>query len=152
MGRNKKKNKILALLLALTMVSPVFAYTVGSVNYREILQNYSKAKAVQSEIEDRENSMQRFLLDKEKEFKKIQSPVQKKSFEEQTAKAFAQQQAAYQSFKNKKEKEIDDAIVDAIKSVAIENKIDTVMDARVMFFGAVDITQKVITKLNIGGK
>jgi Skp family chaperone for outer membrane proteins len=152
MGRNKMKNKILALLLALTMVSPVFAYTVGSVNYREILQNYSKAKAVQSEIEDRENSMQRFLLDKEKEFKKIQSPVQKKSFEEQTAKAFAQQQAAYQSFKNKKEKEIDDAIVDAIKSVAIENKIDTVMDARVMFFGAVDITQKVITKLNIGGK
>ncbi len=146
------KNKILALLLALTMVSPVFAYTVGSVNYREILQNYSRAKAVQSEIEDRENSMQRFLLDKEKEFKKIQSPVQKKSFEEQTAKAFAQQQAAYQSFKNKKEKEIDDAIVDAIKSVAIENKIDTVMDARVMFFGAVDITQKVITKLNIGGK
>ena len=146
------KNKILALLLALTMVSPVFAYTVGSVNYREILQNYSKAKAVQSEIEDRENSMQRFLLDKEKEFKKIQSPVQKKSFEEQTAKAFAQQQAAYQSFKNKKEKEIDDAIVDEIKSVAIENKIDTVMDARVMFFGAVDITQKVITKLNIGGK
>ena len=146
------KNKILALLLALTMISPVFAYTVGSVNYREILQNYSKAKAVQSEIEDRENSMQRFLLDKEKEFKKIQSPVQKKSFEEQTAKAFAQQQAAYQSFKNKKEKEIDDAIVDAIKSVAIENKIDTVMDARVMFFGAVDITQKVITKLNIGGK
>lgn len=146
------KNKILALLLALTMVSPVFAYTVGSVNYREILQNYSRAKAIQSEIEDRENSMQRFLLDKEKEFKKIQSPVQKKSFEEQTAKAFAQQQAAYQSFKNKKEKEIDDAIVDAIKSVAIENKIDTVMDARVMFFGAVDITQKVITKLNIGGK
>ena len=146
------KNKILALLLALTMVSPVFAYTVGSVNYREILQNYSKAKAVQSEIEDRENSMQRFLLDKEKEFKKIQSPVQKKSFEEQTAKAFAQQQAAFQSFKNKKEQEIDDAIVDAIKSVAIENKIDTVMDARVMFFGAVDITQKVITKLNIGGK
>lgn len=146
------KNKILALLLALTMVSPVFAYTVGSVNYREILQNYSRAKAVQSEIEDRENSMQRFLLDKEKEFKKIQSPVQKKSFEEQTAKAFAQQQAAYQSFKNKKEKEIDDAIVDVIKSVAIENKIDTVMDARVMFFGAVDITQKVITKLNIGGK
>jgi len=144
------KNKILALLLALTMVSPVFAYTVGSVNYREILQNYSKAKAVQSEIEDRENSMQRFLLDKEKEFKKIESPVQRKSFEEQTAKNFAQQQNAFQAFKNKKEKEIDDAVVSAIKSVALENKIDAVVDARVMFFGAVDLTQKVITKLNMG--
>jgi len=146
------KNKLLALLLAFVMVSPAFAYTVGSVNYREILQNYSRARAAQSEIEDKENSMQRFLLDKEKEFKKIQSPVQKKTFEEQTAKAFAQQQTAYQAFKNKKEKEIDDAIVAAIKSVALENKVDTVMDSRVMFFGAVDLTQKVITKLNMGNK
>lgn len=146
------KNKILALLLALTMVSPVFAYTVGSVNYREILQNYSKAKAVQSEIEDRENSMQRFLLDKEKEFKKIQSPVQQKTFREQTAKSLEQQEKALQAFRIKKEKEVDDAIVAAIKSVAIENKINAVVDARVMFFGAVDITQKVITKLNMGGK
>lgn len=146
------KNKIIALLLAFMMATPVFAYTVGSVNYREIIENYSRAKSAQNEIEDRENSMQRFLLDKEKEFKKIQSPVQRKTFEEQTAKAFAQQQAAYQSFKNKKEKEIDDAIVSAIKSVAIENKVDSVVDARVMFFGAVDLTQKVISKLNMGGK
>ncbi len=146
------KNKFLALLLAFIMTTPAFAYTIGSVNYREVLENYSKAKAAQNEIEDRANSMQRFLLDKENEFKKITSPVQKKSFEEQTAKSFAQQQNAYQAFKTKKEKEIDDAIVGAIKSVALENKIDAVMDARVMFFGAVDITQKVITKLNMGGK
>ena len=32
----------------------------------------------------------------------------------------------------------------------IENKIDTVMDERVMFFGAVDLTDKVIKKLNTG--
>ncbi len=146
------KNKILALILAFLIASPSFAYTMGSVNYREIIENYSKAKAAQNEIEDRANSMQRYLLDKEKEFKKIESPIQKKSFEEQTAKTFAQQQNAYLTFKTKKEKEIDDAIVAAIKAVAIENKIDAVVDARVMFFGAVDLTQKVITKLNIGGK
>ncbi len=144
------KNKIFALFLAFIMSTPAFAYTVGSVNYREILENYSKAKAAQSEMEDKANSMQRFLLDKEKEFKKIESPVQRKSFEEQTAKNFAQQQNAFQAFKNKKEKEIDDAVVSAIKSVALENKIDAVVDARVMFFGAVDLTQKVITKLNMG--
>ena len=105
------KNKIFALFLAFIMSTPAFAYTVGSVNYREILENYSKAKAAQSEMEDKANSMQRFLLDKEKEFKKIESPVQRKSFEEQTAKNFAQQQNAFQAFKNKKEKEIDDAVV-----------------------------------------
>ena len=114
------------------------------------MMNYSKAKAAQSEIEDRANELQRFLLDKEKDFKKIESPIQKKTFEEQTAKAFAQKQDAYQKFKLKKEKEIDDAIVAAIKTVAIENKVDSVVDARVMFFGAVDLTDKVIKKLNTG--
>ena len=145
-----RKTKFLALLLAFCLVTPAFAYTTGSINYREVMMNYSKAKAAQSEIEDRANELQRFLLDKEKDFKKIESPIQKKTFEEQTAKAFAQKQDAYQKFKHKKEKEIDDAIVAAIKTVAIENKVDSVVDARVMFFGAVDLTDKVIKKLNTG--
>ena len=104
-----RKTKFLALLLAFCLVTPAFAYTTGSINYREVMMNYSKAKAAQSEIEDRANELQRFLLDKEKDFKKIESPIQKKTFEEQTAKAFAQKQDAYQKFKLKKEKEIDDA-------------------------------------------
>ena len=145
-----RKTKFLALLLAFCLVTPAFAYTTGSINYREVMMNYSKAKAAQSEIEDRANELQRFLLDKEKDFKKIESPIQKKTFEEQTAKAFAQKQDAYQKFKLRKEKEIDDAIVAAIKTVAIENKVDSVVDARVMFFGAVDLTDKVIKKLNTG--
>ena len=145
-----RKTKFLALLLAFCLVTPAFAYTTGSINYREVMMNYSKAKAAQSEIEDRANELQRFLLDKEKDFKKIESPIQKKTFEEQTAKAFAQKQDAYQKFKLKKEKVIDDAIVAAIKTVAIENKVDSVVDARVMFFGAVDLTDKVIKKLNTG--
>lgn len=146
------KNKILAITLAFTMAMPVFADTIGSVNYREVIDNYSKAKAAQSEIEDKANSIQIFLLDKEKEFKTMQSPVQQKAFREKTAKSLEQQEKALQAFRGKKEKEVDDAIVAAIKAVAIENKIDAVVDARVMFFGAVDITQKVITKLNMGEK
>ncbi len=142
--------KFLSLLLALLIITPVFADTIGSINYREVVTNYSKAKSAQNEIEDRANELQQFLLVKEKEFKKIESPVQKKSFEEQTAKLFAQKQDAYQKYKAKKEKEIDDAIVAAIKTVAIENKVTSVMDARVMFFGAVDLTQQVIKKLNTG--
>ena len=142
--------KFLSLLLALLIITPVFADTIGSINYREVVTNYSKAKSAQNEIEDRANELQQFLLVKEKEYKKIESPVQKKSFEEQTAKLFAQKQDAYQKYKAKKEKEIDDAIVAAIKTVAIENKVTSVMDARVMFFGAVDLTQQVIKKLNTG--
>ncbi len=142
------KNKFFAALLLLAACSPVFADTIGTVNYREVISNYSKAKSAMSELEDKANEMQRYLLDKEKEFKSIDSAVQRKTFEDQTAKAFAQKQDALDKYRQKKEVEIDNAINNAIKQVAIENKIDRVVDSRVMFYGGIDITDKVLKKLN----
>ena len=142
------RNKITALLLTLLFAAPAFAETVGMVNYREIITNYSRAKSAMSELEDKANEMQRYLLDKEKEFKKIDSAVQRKNFEDQTARTFAQKQDAFDKYRERKEAEIDAAINNAIKQVAMENKIDTVVDSRVMFFGGVDITDKVLKKLN----
>ncbi len=144
------KNKILALALSLFMTAPVFADTIGSIRYSEVFQNYSKAKAALSEMEDRRNELQLFILNKEQEFKKIDSPVKKKSFEDATAKELAQKQEAFQKFQIKKEKEIDDAIVAAVKAVALENKVDTVIEAKTIYFGAVDLTPLVIKKLNTG--
>ncbi len=142
------KNKILAALFALLITLPSYAETVGMVNYRELITNYSKAKNVMSELEDKANEMQRYLLDKEKEFKSITSAVQRKTFEDQTARAFAQKQDALEKYRQKKESEIDASINAAIKQVALENKIDTVLDSRVVFFGGIDITDKVLKKLN----
>lgn len=142
------RNKIIALLLVMLISTPVFAQTVGSVNYRQLITNYSKAKTAMSELEDKTNELQRYLLDKEKEFKKIDSAVQKKNFEDQTARAFAQKQDALEKYRQKKEAEIDTAINNAIKQVAMENKIDTVLDSRVVFYGSIDITDKVLKKLN----
>ena len=142
------RNKIIALLLVMLISTPVFAQTVGSVNYRQLITNYSKAKTAMSELEDKTNELQRYLLDKEKEFKKIDSAVQKKNFEDQTARAFAHKQDALEKYRQKKEAEIDTAINNAIKQVAMENKIDTVLDSRVVFYGGIDITDKVLKKLN----
>lgn len=142
------RNKVIALLMAAFIVLPSMAETVGTVNYRQLITNYSKAKTVMSELEDRANEMQRYLLDKEKEFKKIDSAVQRKTFEDQTARTFAQKQDAMDKFRQKKEAEIDAAINGAIRQVAMENKIDTVVDSRVMFYGGIDITDKVLKKLN----
>ena len=142
------RNKIIALLLVMLISTPVFAQTVGSVNYRQLITNYSKAKTAMSELEDKTNELQRYLLDKEKEFKKIDSAVQKKNFEDQTARAFAQKQDALEKYRQKKEAEIDTAINNAIKQVAMENKIDTVLDSRVVFYGGIDITDKTLKKLN----
>lgn len=143
------KTKFLALFLALIVAAPAFSYTIGSVNYKEVVLNYSKAKTAQTELESKELELQRYLLDQEKEYKKLTSPTQQKAFENQTAKALAAKQDAYQKLKIKKEKEIDAAIVAAIKTVAAENKVDSVVDARVLFMGGVDLTQQVIKKLNV---
>ncbi len=142
------KNKIVALLLALSLTVPAFAETVGMVNYRQLLTNYSRAKAVMSELEDKTNELQRYLLDKEKEYKRLETDIQKKNFGDETARQLSQRQDALEKYKQKKEVEIDAAINNAIKQVAIENKIDTVVDSRVMFYGGVDITDKVLKKLN----
>lgn len=146
-----KFKKILATLLMLGLATPAFCDTIGTVNYRKILENYSKAKTANSEIDDKASELQRFLLDKENEFKKIESPIQKKNFEDATAKTFAAKQEAYAKFKEKKEMEIDAAIENAIKQVAMENKINTVVDYRVIYFGGIDITDKVVKKLNMSG-
>ena len=107
------RNKIIALLLVMLISTPVFAQTVGSVNYRQLITNYSKAKTAMSELEDKTNELQRYLLDKEKEFKKIDSAVQKKNFEDQTARAFAQKQDALEKYRQKKEEEHSPAIIPA---------------------------------------
>ena len=146
-----KLKKILATALMLGLATPAFCDTIGMVNYRQILENYSKAKSANSEIDDKASELQRFLLDKEKEFKKIESPIQKKNFVEATAKTFAAKQEAYAKFKEKKEIEIDTAIENAIKAVANENYITTVVYFRVIYFGGVDITDKVVKKLNMSG-
>ena len=141
--------KILITLMMLAVTIPAYCDTIGMVNYRVVLENYSKAKAANSEIDDKASELQRFLLDKEKEFKKIESPIQKKNFEDVTAKTFAAKQEAYAKFKEKKELEISNAIDSAIKQVAIENKINTVLDYRTVYFGGIDITDKVVKKLNL---
>lgn len=145
------RNKLAAAFLMMLFCTHVFADTVGTVNYRQLISNYSKAKALVRELEDKTSEMQRYLFDKENEFKKIDSAIQRKTFEDQTAKAFAQKQDALEKYRQKKEAEIDTAIDSAIKQVAIENNITTVMDSRVIFYGGVDVTDKVLKKLNLTG-
>lgn len=139
---------ILPLLILLSCASANCA-TIGTIDYEKIITNYSKARAAYEEVDDRASELQRYLMDKEKEFKKIESPVQRKAFEERTAKDFAMKQEAYAKFKAQKEDTIDKEIEAAVKAVAIESKLDTVFDFRVVYFGGVDITEKVVKKLNL---
>lgn len=124
------------------------AEVIGIVDFDKIVDNYSKVKIVSNEISDRYSEIQRYTLDKEREYKKLSTPLERKNFEEATAKELSKKQEAYLKLKEKKEAEIDLAIKNAIKQVAISSNVTTVVEKSVVFFGGVDLTDKVVKQLN----
>ena len=143
--------KILCLTSLLTLLllgNSANADTIGVVNFDKIVDNYSKVKFLSDEISDKYSEIQRYTLDKEREYKKLSTPLERKNFEEATAKELSKKQEAYLKLKEKKEAEIDASIKNAIKQVAMENKVTTVVENSVVFFGGIDLTDKVVKLLN----
>ena len=146
-----KKLLSFAAFLALSFTS-VNAEVIGIVDFDKIVDNYSKVKTVSNEISDKYAEIQRYSLDKEREYKKLSTPLERKNFEESVARELSKKQEAYLKLKEKKEAEIDAAIKNAIKQVAISSKVTTVVEKSVVFFGGVDLTDKVVSTLNTSSK
>ena len=149
--------KIKAILLsAFTLLALVGlntsadAQTIGYVNYKNVESNYEYAKAAYKEIDTKYLELQQFLMDKEKQYKNIDSPINKKNFEEQVQKDFKAKSEAFDKLKLKKAQEVETNILEATKAVAADKKIDVVLDYRVIFTGGVDLSQDVINYLNSG--
>lgn len=149
---NKFKMTLLALaVVAVTSLnSSALAGGVGFINYKKIQENYSYAKEAIKEVDAKALELQQYLVDKEKEFKAIDTPVKKKNFEEKTAKDFKVKQDAYLKLKSDREEEIYSRVQEAAKQVLVEQNLDAVVDFRVIFVGGLDITDLVIQKLNRG--
>lgn len=124
---------------------------VGFINYKKVQDNYSFAKESIKIVDAKALELQQYLVDKEKEFKALDTPVKKKNFEEKTAKDFKAKQDAYIALKSEKEEAVYGKIQEAAKQVLVEQNLDAVLDFRVIFVGGMDITDLVIKKLN-GGK
>ena len=143
-----KKILLFSALALVLGVSSANADTIGVVDFNRIVDNYSKVKSLSDEISDKYSEIQRYTLDKEREYKKLNSPIERKNFEEATARELQKKQEAYIKLKERKEAEVDVAIKNAVKQAAIENKIGIVVEKSVVFFGGVDITDKVLKNLN----
>ena len=138
------------VLLSALMFTTANAEVVGVVDFDKVVDNYSKVKAWSDEMSDKVTEIQRYTLDKEREYKKLSTPLERKNFEEATAREIQRKQDAYLKLKAKREADIDTAIRNAVKQAAIENKVDTVVEKSVVFFGGVNITDKVVKILNSG--
>ena len=137
----------LTALAIIAMTGVANASGVGYIDYAKVIDNYDYAKQVTKEVDAKGLEMQQFLVDKEKEYKNLDTPLKKQTFEDRVSQEFKAKESAYIALREKREKEVYDKIQDAAKAVMVEQKLDAIMDARGVFVGGVDITPIVIQKL-----
>jgi len=137
----------LAALSLLAVTGMANAGGVGYIDYLKVIDNYDYAQKATKEVDAKGLEMQQYLVDKEKEYKALDTPLKKQSFEQRTAQEFKAKEEAYMNLKNKREQEVYTKIKEAAKAVMVEQKLDAVMDQRGVFVGGIDITDSVISKL-----
>ena len=143
-----KKMKMALVLLAFVAVNGIAnAGGVGYIDYTKVVDNYDLAQRATKEVDAKGLEMQQYLVDKEKEYKSLDTPLKKQTFEQKTAQEFKAKEQAYIALKTKREQEVYNKIQEAAKAVMVEHKLDAIMDQRGVFVGGIDITDMVINKL-----
>ncbi len=149
-----KKFKLAALLMTaglfLSLGSQANAAGIGYIDYQKVQENFPFAQQAIKEIDAKALEMQQYMVDKEKQYKSLDTPLKKQNFEEQTAREFKLKEEAYMRLKSQKEEQVYNKIQAATKQVLVEQKLDAVVDYRVIFVGGVDISDIVIQKLKSG--
>lgn len=149
-----KKFKLAALLMTaglfFTLGNKADAAGVGYINYQKVQEGFPFAQQAVKEVDAKALEMQQYMVDKEKQYKSLDTPLKKQNFEEQTAREFKLKEEAYMRLKVQKEEQIYNKIQAATKQVLVEQKLDAIVDYRVIFVGGVDVTDTVLQKLKSG--
>ena len=113
-----KKIALTAILLsALFLGLKADAAGVGYIDYNKVIENFSFAQQAVKEIDSKALEMQQFMVDKEKQYKSLDTPLKKQNFEEQTARELKQREDSYMRLKAQKEEQIYNKIQAAAKQV-----------------------------------
>jgi len=141
--------KFLITLMVLGLFAETaFAGGVGYINYEKVAANYQFAKNSFTEIENKGKEIQKYLETKEEEFDRIESPVQRKKFEDTVRKELTAKEKAFNDFRTKREEEIYNRIHVVSEKIRMEKGLDAILDIRSVFSGGEDITDALIQKLN----
>ncbi len=146
-----KNIKRMALLIAagLTLgISTQANAEIGYLNYQKVLETYPAAKQAVKEIDAKTLELQQFMVDKERQYKALDTPLKKQNFENQTASELKTKQEAIYKLQNDRQTQILNQIQSAARAVMVTQKLDAVLSDEVVFVGGVDITDLVIQKLN----
>ncbi len=135
------------LIMVATNIS-ANAATIGYADFQKVITEYSFARNAYKDIDNKLLELQQYAIDKDKQFKTIESPLQKKTFEDQVQKEFKLKEDRIYTLKEQKEKIIKDNVLAASKAVAAAKKLDVILDYGVVYAGGVDVTNDIIQYLN----
>lgn len=145
-----KKLKLLALVMAagaLVSIGTRANAEIGYLNYQRILENYPAAQQAVKEIDSKGLELQQYMLEKEKQYKALDTPLKKQNFENQTANELKSKQESLMKLRAEKESQILLQVQNAAKSVMVEQKLEAVLSDQIIFVGGVDVTDLIIKKL-----
>lgn len=146
-----KNLKLAVVTLGVILLgSQALAGGVGYINTQKVQNGYPLAQSAIKEIDAKALEIQQFMIDKEKQYKALSTPVQKQNFEEATSRELKAKEDALMKLRTQKEELIFNKIQAAAKQVLVEQKLDAVVDYRMIFVGGVDISDLVIQKLKSG--
>ena len=141
---------ILGCSLAITGINQAFAGGVGYIDYGRVQEGYPMAQQAIKDVDAKALELQQFMVDKEKQYKSLDTPLKKQNFEEATSRELDARQDEYMRYRTQKEEAVYNNIQAAAKKVLVEQNLDVIIDYRVRFVGGVDVTDQVIQKLKSG--
>ncbi len=145
-----KNLKLMALLMSAGIVLSCANGAnaeVGYIDYQRVLDSYPAAQSAVKEIDAKTLELQQYMLEQEKQYKNLSTPLQKQNFETQTANTLKAKQEALMKLQRDKEAQILNQIQTVAKSIMVAQRLDAVLSDQVVFVGGVDITDQVISKL-----
>jgi len=140
--------KIISALIFMSFALPSFAGGVGYIDYGKVVAEYRFAQTTMREIQTKAKEIDKYLEQKEEEFSKLDSPVQKKKLESTVRNEMKTKEAAFNDFRNQKEEAVYSKIHAVSEKIRLEKGLDAILDQRSVFSGGVDITDELIKKLN----
>ena len=148
----KIKFILTVLLIMFTANLGANAATIGYADFQKVLTDYKYARNVFKDIDNKKMELHQYVIDKEKQLKNIESPIQRKTFEEQIQKELKAKEERIYNLVVQKDKEIQNNVLAASKAVATAKKLDVVLDYSVVYAGGVDVTNDIIQHLNAAKK
>ena len=140
--------KTLILLSFLLLATPCFAGGVGYINYEKVAANYTFARNSIKEVELKGREIENYLKTKEAEFNKLETPLQKKKFQETVQAEMQVKEKVFNDLREKREEEVYQRIYAVAEKIRLEKQYDVLLDARGVFSGGNDITDELIKRLN----